>query len=155
RRIVGPAEHAPAIAALLRALTEQRVEGILAIGSKQEGELSRQRLQTRKRPLEFREVERRVGRDEADSGCAGAEALDAMAADEIKLIDAPPGVGGIPIDPYPKPAQPHIGIDYVEDVALVVARKIEPRGAQVELAPTDERIRQSAFQDRFVSLEVQ
>src|SRR5262249_16940584 len=154
-RIVSPAEHAPAIAALLRALAEQWVEGILAIGSQQEGELGRQRLQPRERRLEFGEVQWRVGRDEADSGRAGARPLDAVAAPEIKVIDAAAGVGGIPIDPYAEPAQPHIGIDDVQDVALVVARKIEARGAQVEFAPADERIRQSALQYRFRGLEVQ
>src|SRR5205807_3638687 len=58
RGIIGAAEYAAAIAALLG--DEQRIERILPIGREQQGELCRQRLQPGEGRLELAEIERRV-----------------------------------------------------------------------------------------------
>src|SRR5215468_10641605 len=59
--VVGTAEHAAAVAALLGG--EQGVKAVLPIGRKQGRELQRQRLDARERPLELGVVERRVRAD--------------------------------------------------------------------------------------------
>src|SRR5580704_3382055 len=145
------AEHAAPIAAHLR--IEQRGAGILPIGGEQEREIRRQRLQSRERRLGLGEIDAAIeaaGQRLAVLGAA--DALQALAQDQVDLIDAIDRIGPVGIDLEAAAAQAiqrawRLG-RIIEDDAFVLRHEPERGHRKIALARADDRKGQSGLEHR-------
>src|SRR5439155_14686625 len=109
-----------------------------------------QRADPRWRQLHFAEIDSAVeARGKVLSVLGGAEAADALAEDEVELIDAADLIGGIRFHAYAHAAHAVMRarrlVRKVEEKATVIAPEPQPADVEIALAGADDGVNQSGF----------